>query len=788
MRRVLSGLLAVVALAGCGPPGAPSRNVLLLTLDTTRADALGTYGAPPGHTPHLDRLAAEGVVFEQALTPCPLTLPAHASLLTGHPPLVHHVRNNGSDALPERFPTLATALRDRGYHTAAVLAGLPLDRQFGLARGFERYDDVPHRDDEGDGVERRAGEVFLRARAALESLEEPWFLWVHFFDPHAPYEPSEEARLAAGGDPYAGEVFEVDRAVGSLRNDLEARGSWESTIVVVAGDHGEGLGEHGEQAHGLLLHEATVHVPLLLRGRGMGSAGMRVRTPVSLIDVAPTILDALGLGDPLVASGRSLLPWMRPGAAPEERRVLLETLLPWLQYGWTPLFGIRGPRWKYVLKGPGTGEEWIDLRADPGENHPRSTPPEDDEEARAIPEHFVSRVRDLLWVEADARGQGDAFTAPATPIEFLRALLPAGPSHTPDEEARRGLEQLGYALPTHPTGTPVPNPRTPLPDVRDELPILQAIAGLNELARSGRFEEALAALVPLLDHHPDNEDLWQRRVQLLRRLGHPRDALVAARAAAARLPSVSATMRNLQGLAALESGDTAEALGCFREAVDQEPHRAAFRLGLAAALARQGRIDAALATVREAVRRSPSHARARANLGLLLAEKGEVEAARRTLEKALDLDASIPEALYGLAVLRLRPAARPGAPPPPSGAISTHPADVDAAIDLLDRAMAEDPTYEAAFALKARAILFAGRAAGFLEAVAATTAPDPARVPDLIVAGLLEESLGRPAEAASLYRRALDLDPRLVTARVRLTGLPPEQQEPAPREARSGGD
>jgi choline-sulfatase len=381
MRRssVRAGLvaLALVPFAACSrvPPDAPERwrhgaaagfDLLLITLDTTRADHLGAYGYPDAETPNLDRLAREGVRFSEAMTVVPLTLPAHATILTGLLPPRHGVRNNAEFRLGKEGSTLGEILQREGYATAAFVSAFVLDARYGTGRGFDTYD---------DRVEPVRGGVF-----ALGTLERKapdttdaflgWlgeqqrdrriFSWVHYFDAHAPYEPPRDLALRFEGRPYDGEIALIDREVGRVLAALEAAGRMGRTLVVVVGDHGEGLGEHGEATHGHFIYDSTMRVPLILyapRAIGLGLVDQRV---VSTADLLPTVLDLLGTRDREMRDGES---WVGKRRDPQ-RAVYLENLSPVLDFGWAPLFGARTLRLKAILA---PRRELYDLADDPRE-------------------------------------------------------------------------------------------------------------------------------------------------------------------------------------------------------------------------------------------------------------------------------------------------------------------------------------------------------------------------------------------------------------------------------------
>ena len=301
-----ASLLVALTLGACGrgaPPAASPAappSVLLVTIDTLRADRLGAYGDAQARTPHLDALARRSLVFERAFAPAPLTLPSHATLLTGLLPPAHGVRGNGSFALGAGPPTLAEALGARGLRTAAFVGGFPVSRRFGLARGFEHYDDALAKAPglHFEFAERRAPEVVSAARGWLAQQAGPVFVWVHLFDPHAPYDPPP---AYAGPDPYRGEIAATDAALGGLLEAWDARAG--RSYVAVTSDHGEAFGEHGEESHSLFVYDVTLRVPLLLRGPGIGAR--RETTPVGLSDLAATLLARVGGTGPTLP-GRDL--------------------------------------------------------------------------------------------------------------------------------------------------------------------------------------------------------------------------------------------------------------------------------------------------------------------------------------------------------------------------------------------------------------------------------------------------------------------------------------------------
>ncbi len=311
-------------------PDVSAYNVLLITLDTTRADHLGCYGYRPAKTPNIDGLAREGFRFNRVYCPAPLTLPSHVSIMSGLYPVTHGVRNNGHD-LPSGIRTLAGILKAKGYATAAFVSSFSVDSRFGIDRGFDVYDDTFRADSpfKTQNAERRAEETFAKFSRWLENNgKNRFFGWVHYFDPHLPYDPPSPYKEAFEKDPYDGEIAYMDHYVGAILDRLREMGILERTLVVVAGDHGEGLGDKVELGHGIFLYEETLRVPLILHNPSVFRRAQVIESEVRLIDVAPTILEILGLERRVRGHGGTKPGRLAHGQAPGEPRQPGGDLLP----------------------------------------------------------------------------------------------------------------------------------------------------------------------------------------------------------------------------------------------------------------------------------------------------------------------------------------------------------------------------------------------------------------------------------------------------------------------------
>jgi len=422
LRRLVC-FVGLVVIPGLGLAASP-RNLLLITIDTLRADHLSCNGARNVATPNLDRLVGEGVNFSRARASVPLTLPSHVSILTGNYPPTHGVRDNAASRLPESQLTLSEVLHATGYETAAFLGSFVLDRRFGLSQGFDLYDDqVAEAPEmlESLEAERNAEVVFTAFESWFSSREtdNPFFAWLHFYDPHAPYTPPEPYATRYKSDPYAGEVAYVDEIVGRVVTHLEESDLLERTAIAVVGDHGEGLGQHGERTHSLLIYNSTLHVPMMLFAPGLIEQGSRVDSLVRTIDLAPTLLELLGQQQDL-GEGQSLMPLIAGGtedpsasANESERFAYSESLYAQMNLGWSPVRGLETETHRLIL---GPDPELYDVRSDPGEQHDlAATRPE-------IVSELTQQLDDLNLTPGPADPAQQAPDMDPETVEQLRSL------------------------------------------------------------------------------------------------------------------------------------------------------------------------------------------------------------------------------------------------------------------------------------------------------------------------------------------------------------------------------
>ncbi len=589
------------------PGAAAGWNVLLITLDTLRADRVGCYGYREVQTPVLDRLAAEGVRFADAVTVTPTTLPAHTSMMTGLYPPRHGVRNNGIYRLAGEYETLAKRFSGGGYATAAFLGAFVLERRFGLATGFDVYDDQITNPGgaAGDALNpQRPGNLvvdpaldWLESHARTKP-ERPFFVWVHLFDPHAPYTPPEPFRSHYAARPYDGEVAFTDFQVGRLMDQLDRLGLAQRTVTIAVGDHGEGLGDHGESTHSLLIYESTMHVPLIVHGPGLIPAGRVVADRVvSVVDLAPTILELVGLAT-WPGDGVSLL----AGGADPDRATYIETLAPLLNHGWSELRGLRRHGDKYI---DAPTPEYFDLHADPRElrnlwfERPRAA------------EELSARLADMVAELEGADVGGDA-------------TLPI------DAEARRKLEALGYV------GGGATSTFGPRPDPKDMIARSDAQLGTaNSLVAQGRADEAIPLIRELLALTPMDASLWGLLGAAQAAAGQV-DEAIESRARAIELQPHDSGAWVALGNLHYSQGDVAAWETCLAEAERLEPELGAVPLMRAVHAFQMQQYELALALCAEAARRDPVRygARSWSLRGRVYEALGRMEEAEAAFERS----------------------------------------------------------------------------------------------------------------------------------------------------------
>ena len=591
-------------------------NIILISIDTLRADRVGR-----GLTPAIDALAARGVKFTNVRATAPLTLPSHASLMTGVIPPLHGVRENGV-LFDRKTPTLARLLKDAGYRTGAFVGAYVLNRRFGLDEGFDTYDDAVRRDMErAEQLEaERPGSAVIDAALAwlptggLSAGDAPFFAWIHMYDPHAPYTPPADFLAKAGGNGYDGEVAYADAQVGRVMEALRSRNLAERTIVVVTSDHGEALGEHGEQTHGMLVYDATLRVPLIVSAPWLaanaGSAGKADDRPRSLTELTPGLLHLAGVVTPQGLCGSLLADPGEQVSGSIGCDSYSESVYP-RRAGWHGVSALSDAQWKLVQS---SESELYDLQKDPGEQtnvaaaHP------------GVVQAMSAAVRKLT--------------------QSARATAAVAP------EAAERLRALGYVSGSTVMAADEATAPNPAREIAAWTTFEEALGRLQRREPSA----ALALLKPLAEKYPSAPVFQSSYAQALKDAGDANAAVGVYRAAVKKWPANAALFHDL-AVAAREAGDTAEAARAAQAAVALDDTSAMAQNGLGLLHADAGRSAEAAAAFERATQRDPTNPSYWTNLGNARAASGDATAAQDAYRRALAQDAEFADALNGLGTL-----------------------------------------------------------------------------------------------------------------------------------------
>ncbi len=565
-------LLVWLWLGGGGRPfrgNTSAYNLLLVTMDTTRADRLGCYGYERIRTPIIDGLADGGVLFENAYTPAVMTLPSHTSILSGRVPPAHGVRINGSGLVRPEVETLAEILKAAGFATGAAVSAVVLDSMFGLDQGFDHYDDNVPESGSHDVFfsQRPAGAVTDAALSFLNTARAGrWFLWVHYFDPHTPFDPPSPFREQYGRASYEGEIAYMDSEIGRLLAAVEETGAGDRTIVVLVGDHGEGFRDHGEMSHGVFLYDEVSRVPLILSVPGFIEEPRRVKSVVRTTDIVPTILDLLRLPPRPSLDGVSLWPLASGASEDLGLSAYIESAASTLMYGWSPLAALRSGPWKYIH---GPEPELYNIEADPKEkrNLVGSEP--------SVADDLREDLRGLLTRVTPVRGED-------------------GIALSPEDQAR--LRSLGYTggeggafrevLESDPAAV-MAGSTYGLVDPKRKVDALERINEISMAYGTGEFESAVRLARSFLAEEPDNGNVRQYLADALR---------------------------------GLERYD--ESFAEYEAILKDDPGNIDVLLNMGFIRSKQGKIDAARATYLEALELHPNHVYALSSLGNLYFVEG----------------------------------------------------------------------------------------------------------------------------------------------------------------------
>jgi arylsulfatase A-like enzyme len=622
---LLCATLCASALAATAHPGTAAQagntappNIILITLDTTRADRMGFLGSTRGLTPSLDALAHESVVFTRAYAQAPLTTVSHASILTGTYPQFHQVLDF-EYPLPKDLPYAPQILHARGYHTAAFLSSMALDAAVsapGFDRGFDTYNAPFHAEGASESshlTRRRGADVVAQALGWLNQHPRgPFFLWVHLFDAHDPYQPPEPYKTRYRSEPYDGSVAYEDSVVGTFLQQLKARGLYDGAIIAVMADHGESLGAHGEDTHGIFLYDETIRVPLLIKLPDQGSAGKRIEDRAELVDVMPTILQAAGIDIPKEVQGASLLGLMQskaddaggPSDAWRDRPAYAQTDYP-RAWGWSPLQSLRTGKYLYIQA---PHRELYDESADPTADHNLAP------EKPAVANTLGNQLQHFRQTTA-------------------RLSEAAKPSADPDAEEK--LAELGYvSARDFPEASSAKDARAQEFDPKDHIALVKDMDRVISLTRTHRFHDAISALQPLIASNPGVAMFYFSLGDCYMGL-HEYDKAVPVLRQAEKLAPGSTVVHAKLGQSFEQLQDFAAAIPEVEEVVSAMPHSQQWRLELANDYVRSNRLPQAAQEYERVLGINPNDYDANLLLGRLRLLSGDAASAVSPLKKAV---------------------------------------------------------------------------------------------------------------------------------------------------------
>lgn len=633
----------IITAAGIEKP-----NILIMTLDTMRADHLPFYGYQDVKTSSLNALAEKGIVFEECITSSPLTLPSHCSIMTGLYPTFHGVRVNGNAALSEQHQTLAESLAENGYECGAFIGAFVLDGRWGLRQGFHYYDDQfdlkKYKLLDISLVQRPGNEIADAALAWLEKEQDKrFFAWLHFYDPHTPYDPPEPylSEYSSRGriGLYDGEIAFMDEQIGRIMTWLKEKGLDKKTVIVIVGDHGEGLGEHGEMTHGYFIYDYAVRVPLLVVVPVEEFQGIRVKQQVRTIDIFPTVLDMTGLPTPTQNQGKSLLPLIFQPKKNENFEAYSEAMTPDILYGWSPLLSLRQGKYKYI---DAPRPELYDLSLDP-------------QELSNIQTEHPQLVQNMK-------------TALDRIIRETSSNAPAPESANLDRATLERLASLGYI--GGPVSSKSQQQKRAIPiDPKDKLQVYEAVQQAGELLNDEKYdegrqvlesilrqdeipqamlllatcyvklnlnEEAMSQYELILEDDPNNVQALIGLASLLRQEGQKEDMIAVCKKALA-VDEKNVQAYNLIGEVLVEDENYSEALPYLAKAAEIQPKITQTGLNLAACLIGLERYDEAEERLKDILAKYPKFPLVYFHLGLLYEEKGRIEEAIKAYKEEISL-------------------------------------------------------------------------------------------------------------------------------------------------------
>jgi arylsulfatase A-like enzyme/Flp pilus assembly protein TadD len=615
-------LLSLLCTAGlvCAPhlraAVKPQPNVVFITIDTLRADHLGCYGYKLIRTPNIDALAAHSVRFERAYTPVPVTLPAHTAIFTGTYPTLSGMHDFSGNKLNPSQATLASVLKQHGYATAAVIGSAVLDSRFGLNKGFDfYYDHFDFNRLQESNLEEMERPGNVVADVALEWLgknyKTSFFLWMHLYDPHYPYRPPTPFSEQYKDRPYDGEIAFADSQVGRLIAFLKAKGLYENTMIVLTGDHGESLGEHGEKTHGFFVYNATLHVPVIIHLPGNDGAKVLPEL-VNLTDLMPTVLQVLKVDIPPPVQGHSLLPWMKPTWTPtprkdeDSRSLYAETFLPRIHFNWSELRSVETEKYQFIQA---PKPELYDLSTDPAETRNLYT------DKKAVAEELHARLNTLIHQYST-----DQELAEKTGL---------------DPALMERLKSLGYA--GFSGGGSSTSTGTSLPDPKDRIQTYELISDAIAESQHGEYQSSTEKLTAALKTDPASVPVHYLLGLNYYRLHEFQKAVDEFQRVLQLSPDYELAVFNL-GLAYARTGDFDQAIQMLKRALELDSTNFSAAYNLGAAYLRKEMVPEAMAAFRQALNIDPDYAAAHRALGELLLYQGQVDESIAELRRAAALD------------------------------------------------------------------------------------------------------------------------------------------------------
>ena len=611
----------LVLCPGLSAESKPGLNVVVITIDTLRADHLGCYGYKQIRTPNIDALAAESARFERAYTPVPVTLPAHTVIFTGTYPVFSGMHDFSGNKLNPKQPTLASVLKRQGYITGAVIGSAVLDSRFGLNQGFDfYYDHFDFNRLQESNLEEMERPGNLVAEIALDWLgknrQNKFFLWMHLYDPHYPYRPPPPFSEQYKDRLYDGEIAFADVQVGRLISFLKANDLYRNTLIVLTGDHGESLGEHGEKTHGFFIYNATLHVPVIIHLPG-GTSTKTVSELVSLADLMPTVLQVLNVEIPTEVQGHGLLPLMAPRKAEESRNLYAETFLPRLHFNWSELRAVETDRYQFI---DAPKPELYDLSKDPGETQNLYAA------KKAVAEELRKRLTTLIGEYSASQELADKTGLDPALMERLKSLGYAGFSGGGSSAA------TGHSL----------------PDPKDRVQVYELISDAIAESQHGEYQASTDKLTAALKTEANSVPIHYLLGLNYYRLHEFPKAIGEFERVLQLSPDYSLAVFQL-GLAYARSGDFDQAIQTLKHALELDGTNFSAAYNLGAVYLKKQMIPEAVAAFRQTITIAPEYAPGHRALGELLFYEEKVDESLAELRKATELDPNDPGAHAALA-------------------------------------------------------------------------------------------------------------------------------------------